>query len=61
MAEDTVVSALERVAGVASVDLSGGVDQQIAVEVDPARAAGLAFPISHSSWLRKISSTPAAT
>ena len=62
MAEDTVVPALERVTGVASVDIYGGVDQQIAVEVDPTRAAS-AFPmfISHSSWLRKISSTPAAT
>lgn len=41
MAEDTVGPALERVEGVAQVSISGGVEQQIAVEVDSARAAGL--------------------
>ncbi len=41
LAEDTVGPALERVDGVAQVNISGGVKRQIAVEVDPARATGL--------------------
>jgi len=49
MAEDTVVPALERVAGVASVDIYGGVDQQIAVEVDPTRAAGFGLSNAYIS------------
>ena len=40
LAEDTVAPALERIDGVAQVTISGGVEQQIAVEVDPTRAAG---------------------
>ena len=39
-AEDTVAPALERIDGVAQVTISGGVEQQISVEVDPTRAAG---------------------
>ena len=46
LAEDTVVPALERIDGVASVTVSGGVEQEIAVRVDPTRAAG--FGLSHS-------------
>lgn len=41
LAEDTVSPALERIDGVAQVTVSGGVEQQISVEVDPTRAAGL--------------------
>ena len=40
LAEDTVGPALERIDGVAQVSISGGVEQQIAVEVNPTRAAG---------------------
>ena len=46
LAEDTVAPALERIDGVAQVTVSGGVKQQIAVEVDPTRAAG--FGLSNS-------------
>ena len=46
LAEDTVSPALERIDGVAQVTVSGGVTQQIAVEVDPTRAAG--FGLSNS-------------
>ena len=40
MAEDIVVPALERIDGVASVTISGGISEQISVDVDPTRAAG---------------------
>ena len=40
LAEETVGPALERIDGVAQVTISGGVSQQIAVEVDAARASG---------------------
>ena len=46
LAEDTVAPALERIDGVAQVSISGGVEQQIAVEVDPTRTAG--FGLSNS-------------
>ena len=46
LAEDVVVPALERINGVASVSISGGVTQQVSVEVDPTRAAG--FGLSNS-------------
>lgn len=46
LAEDTVAPALERIEGVAQVTVSGGVTQQIAVEVDPTRASG--FGLSNS-------------
>ncbi len=46
LAEDTVAPALERIKGVAQVTVSGGVKQQIAVEVDPTRASG--FGLSNS-------------
>ena len=39
LAEETVAPALERIDGVAQVSISGGVTQQIAVEVDAARAS----------------------
>ena len=40
LAEDVVTPALERIDGVASVTLYGGTEQQIAVRLDSARAAG---------------------
>ena len=46
LAEDTVAPALERIDGVAQVTIAGGVEQQIAVEVDPTRASG--FGLSNS-------------
>ncbi len=47
LAEDTVSPALERIDGVAQVTISGGVEQQIAVEVDPTRAAGFGLTNSY--------------
>ena len=47
LAEDTVAPALERIDGVAQVTVSGGVSQQIAVEVDNTRAAGLGLSSSY--------------
>jgi len=41
LAEEIVIPALERINGVAQVSISGGPTQQIAVEVDPTRAASL--------------------
>ena len=49
LAEDTVVPALERIDGVASVSISGGVTEQIAVEIDPTRAAGFGLSNSYIS------------
>ncbi len=40
LAEDSISPALERVDGVASVTVSGGVGEQIAVELDATRASG---------------------
>lgn len=53
LAEDTVSPALERIDGVAQVTVSGGVKQQIAVEVDPTRAAG--FGLSNSYIAQMLS------
>ena len=49
LAEDVVVPALERINGVASVSISGGVTQQVSVEVDPTRAAGFGLSNSYIS------------
>ena len=49
LAEDTVSPALERIDGVASVTVSGGVGQQIEVQIDPARAAGFGLSNSYIS------------
>ena len=49
MAEDLVVPALERINGVAQVTVNGGVSQQIAVELDPTRAAGYGLSASYVS------------
>ena len=40
MLEDNVVSRLERIEGVASVDLNGGITREVRVTVDPAKLAG---------------------
>jgi len=47
LAEDVVAPALERIDGVASVTVSGGVEQQVAVRIDPARTAGLGLSNSY--------------
>ena len=47
LAEDVVVPALERIDGVASVSISGGVSEQISVDVDPTRAAGYGLSNSY--------------
>ncbi len=49
IAEDVVSPALERIDGVAQVQVSGGLEQQIAVRLDPARAAGLGLSVSYIS------------
>ena len=49
MAEDLVVPALERINGVAQVTVNGGVEQQIAVELDPTRASGYGLSTSYVS------------
>ena len=49
LAEDVVVPALERIDGVASVSINGGVTEQITVEVDPTRAAGFGLSNSYIS------------
>ena len=49
LAEDLVVPALERINGVAQVTVNGGVSQQIAVELDPTRAAGYGLSASYVS------------
>ncbi len=49
LAEDVVVPALERIDGVASVTVSGGITQQIAVEIDTAKAAGYGISTSYIS------------
>ena len=51
LAEDTIAPALERVDGVAQVTISGGVGQQVAVEVDAARAAGYGLSNSYISQM----------
>jgi HAE1 family hydrophobic/amphiphilic exporter-1 len=47
LAEDTVVPALERIDGIASVTVYGGTEQQISVRVDQARAAGYGLSNSY--------------
>lgn len=51
LAEDTVGPALERIDGVAQVTISGGVSQQVAVEVDPVRASGFGLSNSYISQM----------
>jgi len=47
LAEDVVVPALERIDGVASVSISGGVSEQISVDVDSTRASGYGLSNSY--------------
>lgn len=47
LADDIVVPALERIDGVAQVTVSSGVEQQIAVELDPTRSAGYGLSTSY--------------
>ena len=47
LAEDVVVPALERIDGVASVTVSGGITEQISVDVDSTRAAGYGLSNSY--------------
>lgn len=49
VAEDVIAPALERIDGVARVTVSGGVGQQIAVELDPARTSGYNLSASYIS------------
>jgi len=49
LAEDVVIPALERIDGVAQVSISGGVSQQIAVEVNPTLAGGYGLSNSYIS------------
>lgn len=49
LADDVVVPALERIDGVAQVTVNGGVEQQIAVELDPTRTAGYGLSTSYVS------------
>ena len=51
LAEDVVAPALERIEGVASVSYSGGFDQQIAVQIDAARARGLGLTNAYISQI----------
>ena len=48
-AEDDIAPALERIDGVAQVTINGGVEQQIAVRVDPAKAAGFGLSNAYIS------------
>ena len=47
LAEDTVIPALERIDGIASVTMYGGVEEQIAVHLDAARAQGYGLSNSY--------------
>ncbi|SFP44366.1 hydrophobic/amphiphilic exporter-1, HAE1 family [Oscillibacter sp. PC13] len=49
LAEDVVSPALERIDGVAQVSVNGGLEQQISVEIDPAKAAGFGLSSSYIS------------
>ena len=51
MLEDNVVSRLERIEGVASVDLSGGITREIRVTIDPAKLAGYGLTTSTISGM----------
>ena len=61
LAEDVVVPALERIDGVASVSINGGVTEQITVEVDPTRAAGFGLSNSYISQFLTAPWTPSSS
>ena len=48
-AEDDIAPALERIDGVAQVEVNGGTEQHIAVRIDPAKAAGFGLSNSYIS------------
>ena len=48
-AEDDIAPALERIDGVAQVQVMGGTEQHIAVRIDPAKAAGFGLSNSYIS------------
>lgn len=49
--EDNVVNRLERIEGVASVDLSGGITREVRITVDPAKLAGYGLTTSTLSGI----------
>lgn len=49
MLEDNVVNRLERIEGVASVDLTGGVEREVRITVDPDKLAGYGLTTSQLS------------
>ena len=49
VADDTVGPALERLDGVASVDITGGIQQKIVVETNPSALSGYGLTISNVS------------
>ena len=51
LAEDVVAPALERIEGVASVSYYGGFDQQIAVQINAARARGMGLTNAYISQI----------
>lgn len=51
--EDNVVNRLERIEGVASVDLSGGITREVRITVDPAKLAGYGLTTSTLSNILK--------
>ena len=52
LAEDEIAPALERIDGVAQVSVGGGNAQQIAVEIDPAKAARYRYSFNKSIYFR---------
>ena len=61
LAEDEITPALERIDGVAQVSVSGGTNQQIAVEIDPAKAAGFAVAAVRDASMEAQAPPPTAT
>lgn len=51
--EDNVVNRLERIEGIASVDLSGGITREVRVTVDPVKLAGYGLTTSSISGVLK--------
>lgn len=51
MLEDNVVNRLERIEGVASVDLTGGIEREVRVTVDPQKLAGYGITTSTLSQM----------
>ena len=51
IAEDDIQPALERIDGVASVDIAGGYDNEIAIDTDADRLAGYGLSVSYISQI----------